>query len=59
MIILVDQFKALGFPAPLPLRKLHGVGRREEEEERKEKGDGTERVGGYTATQPQDQGPSL
>lgn len=34
----VDQFKALGFPASLPLRKLHGAGGREEEERREEKG---------------------
>lgn len=38
MVIFVDQFKALGFPASLPLRKLHGAGGREEEERREEKG---------------------
>lgn len=29
MVIFVDQFKALGFPAPLPLGELHGAGRKE------------------------------
>lgn len=28
-LTFVDQFKALGFPAPLPLGELHGAGRKE------------------------------